>query len=333
MNNENGNAIRRLQARLVQPLIGEDKTSLSEYLLTYSLRTIRKVLLSLNITNANSIFPEIANNANAMSEVIISAIYSRKELTPLEYLHRLVNDAKKDLVPIESIAWIKKDAEACYYFWSMLINLEWAFVLKALKNGNFHSYSSTVYNKNQEHKFVVDTLKISTAIASHKIRYSSIIDILNELPFSGNEIEKLIAIIIYSYKSDKATCSTKANIDLLTKNKEIIIFSLFYLQKKGISVPYIEPLTEADNKHSLITQFYFLSRRDDFKTLINAMVKAWSQKKIREKEKIINKNKIIEQLRINEKSMKMLNELSDKYVESHETLINMAIALLYKEMS
>ncbi|MDC9818702.1 hypothetical protein ABRQ07_10730 [Pectobacterium polonicum] len=333
MNNENGKAIKRLQARLVQPLIGEDKTSLSEYILTYPLRTIRKVLLSLNVTNANSRFPEIANNADKMSELIISAIHSRKESSPLAYLHGLVNDAKEDFVPIESIAWIKKDAEACYYFWSLLINLEWTLVFTALKDKNFHSYSSISNNYNQEHKFVVDTLKIPIAIASHKTRYSSIVNILNELPFSGTEIGKLIAIIFHSYKSDKANCNKKANIDLLIKNKEVIIFSLSYLQKKGISAPYIEPLTESDNKCSLVTQLYLLSRNDDFKALINAMIKAWSQKKIREKEKTINKKKVIEHLRINEESMKMLNELSSKYNESQTTLVNMAVALLYKEMS
>ncbi|MDY4388724.1 hypothetical protein [Pectobacterium aroidearum] len=332
LNNDHENEIKRLKARLIQPLIGEDTISLRKYILTYPLLTIRKVLLSLNITNANSIFPDIANNAVAMSEFIISAIQSRKESPPLLYLQHLINDSKGDLAPIESIVWLKKDPEACYYFWSVLISLEWMSVLKELKKYNFHVYSQTVYNYDPNNKFVVDVLKIPTAIAGHKERYSSIVKILNELPFRGAEIGHLISMVFYSYKSDKTNCNKKANIDLLIKNKEVIIFSLSYLQKKGISVPYTEPLTEADNKCSLVTQLYLLSRNDDFKVLINAMIKAWSQKKIREKEKAINKKKVIEHLRVNEESMKMLNELSSKYNESQTTLVNMAVALLYKEM-
>ncbi|GKW14222.1 hypothetical protein PEC301937_01720 [Pectobacterium carotovorum subsp. carotovorum] len=332
LNNDHRNTIRRLKTRLIQPLIGEDTISLREYILSYPLLTIRKVLLSLNVTNANSIFPDIANNADVMSEFIISAIQSRKESPPLLYLQHLINDFKEDLAPIESIVWLKKDPEACYYFWSALINLEWMSVLKEFKKGNFHVYNQTVYNYDPNNKFLVDVLKIPTAIASHKERYSSIVKILNELPLRGAEIAHLISMIFYSYKLDKTNCNKKANIDLLIKNKEVIIFSLSYLQKKNISIPRIEPLTAVDNKFALVTQLYILSGGDDFKTLINSIIKAWSQKKIRENEKVINKKQVIEHLRINEKSMKMLNELSSKYNESQTTLVNMAVALLYKEM-
>jgi hypothetical protein len=320
---------------------------INEYLATYSLPQLRRVLIALNITTANSIFPEIVNDAPKLMSFICDNIFLDKTKSPFEEIDNLVKNAESDVFSDSYVVWLKNDVEACHYFWWALVNLKWDDVFKLLKEDNVHHYSN-MENK-QLAVYVSDTFGLSRMVVGHKERYQSILMLLNLLPFKNEEIKNLISHLSCSYRERRDICRREVNITSLINNKESVSFSIRYLKKKNMFFSDLEPLTDIDNKSALITLFYIRSGEEGFKKLVTSLAKAWSQKQVREKRKKMDRKQPVglpkpnEERKdagqkqpdrfpeLSEESMQMLDVLSKKNEMSHSELIDYAVLALFEQ--
>lgn len=326
----NDELVKRMRIKSARALAGDTPELIKEYLSTIPLHILRRILISLNLTVANSVFPRIVNNAPEVINLICSGVVSDKGEYSFDKIDKLVNDAGDDVFSVDCIKWLKNDAEACHYFWQALMHLEWKDVFKILRADNIHHYTA-VENKRRA-VLVSDTFEINRLIVGHKEHYKSILTILNLLPFAGAEINVLTSFLSHDYKERKEICRSEVNITSLLKSKESISFSIRYLQKKKMFSADLVPLTEEDNKYALTTQLYLLSKEDDFDKLVTSLTKAWSQKKVREKRKETNKKQSAGLSGLSKESIRMLEVLSKKHGMSHAKLVDLAVLSFFEEM-
>lgn len=330
MNYERDSISKRMRIKSSLELSGDEPGLIKGYLETFSLPLLRRALITLNITTANSNFHQIANTPHELINYICLAVTSEKRKLSFHDIDKLFKNVETDAFSGGCITWLKNDMEACHYFWWVLIHLEWKDIFSLLRAGNIHHYSN-VLDENRPW-YISDTFSLPRVIAGHKERYKIILTLLNSLPFTDTEINILISYLSRKYKKCKEICRNKVNITPLTKNKESVTFSITYLNKKNIFFSDLEPLTETDNKCTLITQLYLLSEEHHFKELVTSLTKAWSQKKIREKRKEAVQNKPAQSLSLSKESIKMLNLLSKKHGISHSELLELAVQYLHKKM-
>ncbi|MDE9455140.1 hypothetical protein [Xenorhabdus bovienii] len=326
----NDERIKRMKIKSALALAGDDPELVKEYLSTHPLHILRCVLIALNITEANSTFHQIANNAPGIINFICSVVASDKNKYSFNRIVKLVKYAEDDAFTDDYISWLKNDIEACHYFWWFLIHLEWKEVFKLLRADNIHRYSD-VENKRRT-VLITDTYKINRMIVGHKERYKSILTILDLLPFVNAEINILTSCLSREYKERKEICRSKVNMTSLLKSKESVSFSIRYLQKKNIFLADLVPLTESDNKYALTTQLYLLSTEDNFEKMVTSLTKAWSQKKVREKRKETDKKQTAVLPSLSKESIRMLEALSKKHGMSHTELVERAVLSLFEEM-
>lgn len=326
----NDERIKRVRIKTAQELAGNEPELISEYLSTFPLSMLGRILISLNTTIANSNFPQIANNAPALIDFICSGVASDKIKSPFDKINKIVKDVESDAFSDGGIVWLKNDIEACHYFWWNLMQLEWRGVFKLLRADNIHRYSDV--GGRQQAQCVSDTFCLPRVVGGHKERYKSILTLLSLLPFKNTEINLLISHLSCNYKRGKEICRREVNITSLMKSKESVSFSICYLKKKNIFLVDLEPLTESDNKYALITQLYLLTRVDNFKELVTSLTKAWSQKKLREKRKETDKKQTAELIGLSKESIRMLKELSKKHSMGHSELMDLAIQSLFEQM-
>lgn len=326
----NDECIKRMRIKSAQELAGDDPMLIREYLSTFPLPLLRRILISLDITIANSIFPQIANDDSKLIGFICSGVASDKIISPFDKVNKIVKDVGSDAFSDGCIVWLKNDIEACHYFWWNLMQLGWRDVFKLLRADNIHRYSDV--GDNPQVQYVSDTFCLSRAVGGHKERYKSILILLSLLPFKNTEINLLISHLSCNYKRGKEICRREVNITSLMKSKESVSFSIFYLKKKNKFLADLEPLTESDNKYVLITQLYLLTREDNFKELVTSLTKAWSQKKVREKRKETDKKQTAKFLGLSKESIRMLKELSKKHSMDHSELMELAIQSLFEQM-
>lgn len=322
--------IIRMKIKSAQELAGDDPMLIREYLSTFPLLRLRRILISLDITVANSIFPQIAKDASKLIDFICYGVASDKIKSPFDKINKIVIDVESDAFSDGCIVWLKNDIEACHYFWWSLIQLEWRDVFKMLRADNIHRYSDV--GGRQQAQCVSDTFCLPRVVGGHKERYKSILTLLSLLPFKNTEINLLISHLSCNYKRDKEICRREVNVNSLMKSKESISFSICYLKKKNMFLADLEPLTESDSKYALITQLYLLTREDNFKELVTSLTKAWSQKKVREKRKETDKKQTAELLGLSKESIRMLKELSKKHSMDHSELMELAIQSLFEQM-
>ncbi|WP_273803463.1 hypothetical protein [Providencia rettgeri] len=327
MNDEN---TKRMIIRSAHGLAGNDPILIKEYLSSLPLQILRRVLISLNLTVANSIFPEIANNAPKIINFICSGAASHETPYFFDKIVKLIKEAEDEVFSDGDITWLKNDNEACHYFWWALIHLEWKNVFRRLRADNIHQYSH-IDNKHQV-VLISDTFKINWLAVGHKERYKFIVAILSSLPFTNAEIHVLTSYLSHKYKESKDICRSEVNITSLIKSKESVSFSIGYLQKKKLFSADLVPLTESDNKSALITQLYLLSTEDNFEKRVTSLTKAWSQKKVREKRKERDKKQTAVHPSLSKKSIKMLEALSKEHGMSHTELMELAVLSLFEEM-
>lgn len=325
----NDECIKRMRIKTAQELTGNEPELIREYLSTLPLPLLGRVLIALNITVANSIFPHIANNAPELIGFICSGVASDKIKSPFDKINKLVKDAESDVFSDGCIVWLKNDVEACHYFWRNLMQLGWRDVFKLLRADNIHRYSD-VGDKPQA-QYVSDTFCLPRVVCGHKERYKSILILLSLLPFKNTEINLLISHLSCSYKKGKEMCRREVNVTSLMKSKESVSFSIRYLKKKNMFLADLEPLSERDNKYALITQLYLLTREDNFKELVTSLTKAWSQKKVREKRKETDKKQTAVLLGLSKESIRMLKELSKKHSMDNSELIEVAVRSLFEK--
>lgn len=326
----NDERIKRMRIKTAQELAGNEPELIREYLSTFPLPLLGRVLIALNITVANSNFPQIANNAPELIGFICSGVASDKIKSPFDKINKLVKDAESDAFSDGCIVWLKNDVEACHYFWRNLIQLEWRDVFKLLRADNINRYSDV--GGKQQAQYVSDTFCLPRVVGGHKERYKSILFLLSLLPFKNTEINILISYLSCNYKKCKEICRSEVNVTSLMKSKESVSFSICYLKKKNMFLADLEPLTESDNKYALITQLYLLTREDNFKELVTSLTKAWSQKKVREKRKETDKKQTAVLLGLSKESIRMLKELSKKHSMGYCELMDMAVQSLFEEM-
>lgn len=322
--------IKRMKIKSAQELAGDEPMLIREYLSTFPLSMLSRILISLNITIANSNFHQIANNASALIDFICSGVASDKIKSPFDKINKLVKDVESDAFSDGCIVWLKNDIEACHYFWWNLMQLEWKGVFKLLRADNIHLYSDV--GSKQQAQCVFDTFFLPRVVGGHKERYKSIFTLLSLLPFKNTEINLLISHLSCNYKRDKEICRHEVNVTSLMKSKESVSFSVRYLKKKNMFLADLEPLTESDSKYALITQLYMLTREDNFKELVTSLTKAWSQKKVREKRKETDKKQTAELLGLSKESIRMLKELSKKHSMGQSELMDLAIQSLFEQM-
>ncbi|MGR7241461.1 hypothetical protein ACU619_16170 [Klebsiella aerogenes] len=311
-------------------MAGDEPMLIREYLSTFPLSMLGRILISLNITIANSNFPQVANNAPALIDYICLGVAPDKIKSPFDKINKLVKDVESDVFSDSCILWLKNDIEACHYFWWSLMQLDWRDVFKLLRADNIHRYSDV--GGKQQAQYVSDTFCLPRVVGGHKERYKSILTLLSLLPFKSAEINLLISHLSCNYKRGKEICRREVNITSLMKSKESVSFSICYLKKKNMFLVDLEPLTESDNKYALITQLYLLTRVDNFKELVTSLTKAWSQKKLREKRKETDKKQTAELLGLSKESIGMLKELSKKHSMGHSELMDLAIQSLFEQM-
>ncbi|HEJ7344389.1 hypothetical protein F1511_07345 [Klebsiella oxytoca] len=325
----NDECIKRMRIKAAQELVGDEPMLIREYLSSFPLPLLGRVLIELNITVANSIFPQIANNAPKLIDFICSGVASDKIKSSLDKINKLVKDVESDAFSDGCIVWLKNDVEACHYFWWNLMQLEWRDVFKILKADNIHRYSDV--GDTQQAQYVSDTFCLPCVVGGHKERYKSILVLLSLLPFKNTEINLLISYFSCNYKKCKEICRSDVNVTSLIKSKESVSFSICYLKKKNMFSADLVPLTESDNKYALITQLYMLTREDNFKELVTSLTKAWSQKKVREKRKETDKKQTAVLLGLSKESIRMLKELSKKHSMDHSELIELAVQSLFEQ--
>ncbi|AOF01650.1 hypothetical protein ATE40_021240 [Serratia surfactantfaciens] len=330
MNYERNMILKRMEIKSSLELAGDNPMLVKEYLSTFPLPILRRVLIYINMAAANSAFPKIADSAPKLIDFIFSGVISEEIKSSFNKIDKLVKAAEGDIFSEDCIAWLKNDIEACHYFWWGLIHLEWKGLFNLLRADNIHCYSG-VEDKQRE-VYVSDTFGLPWLIAGHKERYKSILMLLNLLPFKNTEINILVSHLSYNYKKCKEICKGKVNITSLIKNKESVSFSISYLKKKNIFLPDLESLTELDNKYALITQLYLLSGGAKFKELVTSLTKAWSQKKVREKRKEADKKQPAEFPSLSKESIRMLKLLSKKHSMSHAELMDLAVLSLFEEL-
>ncbi|ENE4802939.1 hypothetical protein ABNJ21_002525 [Klebsiella michiganensis] len=326
----NDERVKMMRIKSAQALAGDATELIKEYLSTVPLHILRRTLISLNLTVANSLFPQIANNAPKIINFICSGVAYDKNKYSFDKIVKLVKDAGDDAFSDSCITWLKNDNEACHYFWWALIHLEWKDVFKLLRADNIHRYGDV--EDQRRAVLVSDTFEINRLTAGHKERYKSILTILNSLPFANTEINILTSYLSRHYKERKEICRSEVNMTSLIKSKESVSFSIRYLQKKNMFSADLVPLTESDNKYALTTQLYLLSREDKFETLVTSLTKAWSQKKVREKRKETDKKQTAVLSGLSKESIRMLKELSKKHSMDHSELMELAVQSLFKQI-
>lgn len=326
----NDERIKRMRIKSAQELSGDEPMLIREYLSTFPLPLLGRVLISLNITAANSIFHQITNNAQELIDFICYGVSSDKIKSPFDKINKIIKDVENDAFSDGCIVWLKNDIEACHYFWWDLMQLEWRGVFKLLRADNIHRYSDV--GGKQQAQCVSDTFCLPRVVGGHKERYKSILTLLSLLPFKNTEINLLISHLSCNYKRDKEICRREVNVTSLMKSKESVSFSICYLKKKNMFLADLEPLAENDNKYALITQLYLLTRKDNFKELVTSLSKAWSQKKVREKRKETEKKQTTVFPGLSKESIRMLKELSKKHSMSHSELMDLAVQSLFEEM-
>ncbi|MEX9609924.1 hypothetical protein AB7Y92_07585 [Providencia manganoxydans] len=321
---------KRMKIKSAHALAGNDPMLIKEYFSPLPLQMLRRILISLNLTAANSVFPQIANNASKIIDFICSCVASDKNKYSFDKIAKLIKEAEDEVFSDGDITWLKNDNEACHYFWWALIHLEWKDVFRQLRADNLHQYSD-IDNKHQA-VLISDTFKINWLVVGHKERYKFIVTILSSLPFTNTEIHVLTSYLSHKYKQSKDICRSEVNITSLIKSKESVSFSIGYLQKKKLFSADLVPLTERDNKFALITQLYLLSTEDNFEKRVTSLTKAWSQKKVREKRKETDKKQTTVHPYLSKKSIKMLEALSKEHGMSHTELMELAVLSLFEEM-
>lgn len=321
---------KRMIIRSAHGLAGNDPMLIKEYLSSLPLQILRRVLISLNLTVANSTFPQIANNAPEIINFICSGAASHETPYFFDEIVKLIKEIEGDVFSEGDIVWLKNDNEACHYFWWLLIHLEWKDVFRRFRADNFHQYSDI--DNNHQAVLISDTFKINWLAVGHKERYKFIVAILSSLPFTNTEIHVLTSYLSHKYKESKYICRSEVNITSLIKSKESVSFSIRYLQKKKLFLANLVPLTERDNKCALITQLYLLSTEDNFEKWVTSLTKAWSQKKVREKRKETDKKQTAVHPSLSKKSIKMLEALSKEHGMSHTELMELAVLSLFEEM-
>ncbi|MGU9756451.1 hypothetical protein ACV1BL_02570 [Serratia marcescens] len=193
--------IKRMRIKSAQELAGDEPMLIREYLSTFPLSMLGRILISLNITIANSNFPQVANNAPALIDYICLGVASDKIKSPFDKINKLVKDVESDVFSDGCIVWLKNDIEACHYFWWSLMQLEWRGVFKLLRADNIHRYSDV--GGKQQAQYVSDTFCLPRVVGGHKERYKSIFTLLSLLPFKNTEINLLISHLSCNYKRDK----------------------------------------------------------------------------------------------------------------------------------
>lgn len=330
MSSESDNFIERMKINAALALSDGDVAVIKEYLTRFPLSLLQRIFISRNNTVENSIFPRIANKKTELIDFIVTDVFPDKKSTSLHEIDEIVFDIENNSFQESIIAWIKSDEEACYFFWWALMILEWKYVFKIIRPDNIYYYSN--YVESGGDVYVSDTFNIPDVISGQRERYKTISMILTSLPFKKIETNILVSYLSREYKDRKASCKNDVNIKSLIKSKESVDFSIHYLKKKKLFLTGLEPIAETENKYALITQFYLLVEKDDFKEIVHALTKAWSQKKIRERKKELDNKKIKPTSGLSKESIKMLNVLSKKYELSHVELMDLAIQSFFKEI-
>lgn len=322
----------RMKLNTAQAPAGVDSDHVKQCLMLYSLPLLRRILIYLNITVSNSLFSEIANNPAVLANLIVCEIKTINEERPLDKISEIIVFIESNLFDVGGVKWLKNDMEACYFYWYALMNISWKKIFSFLRPDNILLYSEVVWQR--EEIRISDTFQIPKIISGHNERYKSIVRILELLPFTDREIEHLISSLSNEYRNKKIICANDVNITSLMRSKESISFSIRYLQKKKIFLHALEPLTQSDEKYALLTQFFIIIQKDEsFKKTINALAKAWSQKKVREKRKNEVKQQSADSFILSAQSIKMLKDLSEKYSMTKPELLEEALRSFYKEMN
>lgn len=332
MSSENDRVRYRINISAALEISDSDDAEMviKKYLTSFPLSLLQRIYISRNKTVANSSFSRIANRRNELIDFIFCDVYPDKKNVSLSKIDKIISDIESDIFPESVIAWFKNDEEACYYFWWILMTLEWRMVFKVIRPNEIHHYSNYVNAGGDV--YVSNTFNVPSVISGQRERYKTIAMILTSLPFKKAETNILVSYLSREYKDRKAICKNDVNITSLIKSKDSVDFSIRYLKKKKIFLTGLEPLAETENKYALITQLYLLATEDGFNELASSLTKAWSQKKVRERKKELDNKKIKLTSGLSKESIKMLNALSKKYELSHVELMDLAIQSFFKEM-
>lgn len=319
-------AMQRMKIRLQWDISENNPEVLKTYLLTFDLPFIRYVFTSLNISMTNNIFHCIINDAPALIAHICKQIVLEGEKEVFSRMTEFEEDFESNSFNKGSIAWLKKDIEACHFFWWSLMTLEWDFLFKKFRSDNFRACIPEI--QQQSDSFVYKSLGIPCVVSGHIERYKIITRILKALPFKSTEVDMLISHISFKYHRGRRICRNEVNLSSLMKDKNSVSFSIDYLLKKKRFNPELIPVTESDNKIALITQLYLLTDFDEFNKIATSLTKAWSQKKIRDSRKEVATKKPVEYSMLSSKNRKILKTMSEKEGMSQSELINYAVELL-----
>ncbi|MEE3664490.1 hypothetical protein V2I52_21615 [Brenneria sp. g21c3] len=212
-----------------------------------------------------------------MANDVSNHLYKKYENESFVFLKKVISEAEDKNFSVKNLFWLKKDKEACYYFWVSVINLSWGDAFHSKKNDVFY----TILPNEYYNKYVVDVLDIFFSSPVHNDRYMVIERFFSSLPMHVKDAENIFKEICERYNKNKENCSLVINKDILMRDDNAVLFFLGYLQKKGmVKGRGFIPVNSLDNKLALNSHLYIESSNlNFFKNLVQNMRKAWSQKK------------------------------------------------------
>ncbi|UAN46524.1 hypothetical protein KGP17_02900 [Serratia sp. JSRIV001] len=300
---------------------------------TFNHMTLSKIIFSLKEKSVAMNFAKMVNSKEGMAFCVANEIYRTYKEKSLDKLIGLNTKLSEDVFPKNKMAWLKKDKEACYYLWVLIINIRWKDILSSMPVSLYSSYYHKMGNKNEI--TAIDLLGVHDFSPDHSNRHVTLVRFFEKLPFPSEMGIDYLDFIFEDYKNIKEECRHKVNINNLTKSDELIVFALDYLEKKGtVKRSGLMPLTHHDNRPALITHIYLECRENpDFSGRMNLLLKAWSQHKARKvPRKTVRKSQAHTLPVISESDAKLLLEIAMKFDVGEEDVLSDAIASYYDLM-
>ncbi|KEY59866.1 hypothetical protein [Serratia sp. DD3] len=300
---------------------------------TFNHMTLSKVMFSLKEKCVAMNFAKMVRSIESMAFCVANEMYRTYKDKSLDKLIELNTKLTEDVFPKNKMAWLKKDKEACYYLWVLIINIKWKDILSSKPVDLYNSYNYKVGDGNE--MAAIDLLGVRDFSPDHLNRYFSLVRFFEKLPFPSEIGINYLDSIFEDYKNTKEECRHKINIKNLTKSDELIVFSLDYLRKKGtVKRNGLMPITHHDNRPALITHIYLECLENaDFPGRMNLLLKAWSQHKARKAPKKTVKKAQNHTLPVlSESDAKLLREIAMKFDVNEEGILSEAIGFYYDQM-
>ncbi len=257
-----------------------------------------------------------------------------------QYMKDILDEAKRDLLDLKELSWVKNDKLACFFFWLSIAYSERLSASPAHpfqeRNSSSHRRAYNTYDSAEARPYLPTyrSLRLSRSLSNSQERFDEIVKFLDRteqpLEWQHQLIEELKRDWTY-------ICDDRKYFSWLDKdNDEQCRWGLDYIHSYGRNedlhdVPrtYGVEAVNTDERYLLIYAAFHCWRpsKEAKKLFTHNFNKAWNQKKVRDKRESIGKKNI--SIIIREDVKNKLEEMCENQGQKRDKFIEMLIEKEY----